>query len=99
MSRPRLVIDRGSGAEEFRLASEVIIGRALTSDVRFTEQSVSQRHARIFSPDGDAFYIEDLGSEAGTQVNDVQVVRGSPVKLHHGDRIRIGEVGLSFEVD
>ena len=99
VSRPRLVIDRARGSEEFRLASEVVIGRALTSDVRLTEHSVSQRHARIFSPDGDTFYVEDLGSEAGTQVNDVQVVRGPPVKLHHGDRIRIGEVGLSFELD
>ena len=100
VSRPRLVIDRGAGsAEEFRLASEVIVGRALTSDLRFTEHSVSQRHARLFSPDGRDFYIEDLGSEAGTRVNDMPVLRGSPVKLHHGDRIRIGEVGLRFEVD
>ena len=99
-SRPRLMIDRGIGMpEEFRLASEVTIGRSLTSDIRFDEQSVSQRHAKIHSEDGADFHIEDLGSDAGTQVNGVHVIKGSPVRLHHGDRIQVGEVELRFEVD
>jgi len=98
IKRPRLVMDKGGRAEDFRLASEVTLGRALTSDVQFDDRSVSQRHARIFARD-DYFYVEDLGSESGTMVNGVLVLRSSPVQLHHGDEIKIGEVGLRFEVD
>lgn len=97
--RPRLVIDREGGAEEFRLPSEMTIGRSLTSDVRLADPSVAQRHAKISSSDGEEFYLEDLGSEAGTRVNDVIIPKNSPVKLRPGDRIQIGEVGLRFEVD
>lgn len=98
-ARPRLVIDRGGRTEEFRLASEVTLGRALTSDVRFDDHSVAQRHARVFSRDNDDYYVEDMGSDVGTMVNGVLVLRGSPVRLHKGDEIRLGEVGLRFEVD
>ena len=99
VSRPRLIIDKDGIADEFRLASEVTIGRALTSDIQFNNPSVSQKHAKIFSSDGNDFYIEDLGSDTGTQVNDVPVLKGSPTKLHHGDRIQVGKVSLRFEVD
>ena len=94
-SRPRLII----GEEEFRLASEAVIGRALTNDVRLTDHSVAQRHARVFSEDGVQYKIGDLGSDPGTQVNDLPVLQGSPVTLRQGDVIRIGEVILRFEVD
>jgi pSer/pThr/pTyr-binding forkhead associated (FHA) protein len=99
ISRPRLVIDRGGRTEEFRLASEITLGRSLTSDVRFDDHSVAQRHARIFARDNDDYYIEDTGSDSGTMVNGVLVPRSSPVRLHSGDEIRLGEVGLRFEVD
>ena len=94
-SRPRLII----GDEEFRLASEVVIGRALTSDVRIPDHSVSQKHARVFSEDGVQYRIEDLGSDSGTEVNDLLVLEGAPVPLRHGDVIHVGEVTLRFEVD
>jgi len=94
-SHPRLVI----GAEDFPLASEVTIGRSLSADLRLDHSSVSRRHARISSPDGSEFYIEDLGSRAGTRLNGVDVPESSPVRLHHGDRIQVGEVELRFEVD
>ena len=94
-ARPRLII----GEEEFRLASEVVIGRALTSDVRIADHSVAQKHARVFSEDGVQYKIEDLGSDSGTQVNDLPVLEGSPATLRQGDVIRIGEVTLRFEVD
>jgi len=99
IKRPKLVIDRGGVSEDFRLASEVVVGRALTSDVRLDDRSVSQRHARFFSADGEDFSVEDLGSESATMVNGVLVLRGSPVRLHPGDEIKIGEVALRFEMD
>lgn len=94
-SRPRLV----SGGEEFLLASEMVIGRGLTSDIRFGDPTVSGTHAKVFSNDGMEFYIEDLGSQTGTSVNGVQVIRGSAVALHPGDQIKLGEVTLRYERD
>jgi pSer/pThr/pTyr-binding forkhead associated (FHA) protein len=98
--RPRLLIKRGEGSiEDFRLPSEAIIGRGLTSDVRFDNSTVSQRHARIHSPNGSDFYLEDLGSTEGTTVNGITILSNSPVRLRPGDRIKVGEVELGYEVD
>jgi len=94
-SRPRLV----SGGEEFLLASEMVIGRGLTSDIRFGDPTVSNTHAKVFSHNGAEFYIEDLGSQTGTSVNGVQVIRGSAVKLNPGDQVKLGEVAVRFERD
>jgi pSer/pThr/pTyr-binding forkhead associated (FHA) protein len=91
------MIGRAGGLEEFRLASEVTIGKSLTSDVRLTDPSVGSRHARVFSRDGTAFYIEDLDSKNGTFVNGDPVPSGVPVKLLPGDNIKIGEVEMTFE--
>ncbi len=99
-SRPRLVMGTsGVPRDEFLLASEVVIGRLLTSDVRLDDPTVAGRHARVFSHDGTVFHIEDLGSQTGTEVNDSPVVPGSPVRLRPGDQIRIGNVSLRFECD
>ncbi len=94
-SRPRLV----SGGEEFLLASEMVIGRGLTSDIRFGDPTVSNTHAKVFSHNGTEFYIEDLGSQTGTSVNGVQVIRGSAVRLNPGDQVKLGEVAVRFERD
>ena len=98
--RPRLMIRRSDTfVEEFRLPSETIIGRALTSDIRFEDGSVSQKHARVFSSDGTIFFIDDLGSADGTFVNGQLVSANSPVKLNPGDAIQIGKMELKYEVD
>ena len=97
--RPRLEFDRNGHKDDFRLPSETIIGRALVSDIRFENSAVSQRHARIFSANGQDFYIEDLGSTTGTKVNGHPLTPDSPIKLHQGDSITVGDVGLSYEVD
>lgn len=93
--KPRLIV----GSDDFPLASQIVIGRSLGSDLRLDESSVARRHAKVFSPDGESFYLEDLGSETGTAVNGLPLAKGVPVKLQHGDRIRIGQVELRYELD
>ncbi len=95
-ARPRLIEPHG---EEFLLASEMVVGRVLTSDIRLGDPTVSNTHAKVFSNDGTEFYIEDLGSQIGTTVNGVQVIRGSAVRLNPGDQIKLGEVTLRYERD
>lgn len=95
-TRPRLVASSG---EEYLLASEMVIGGGLTSDVRLSDPSVSVAHAKVFSSDGTEYYVEDLGTRAGTFVNDVEVITGSAVRLNPGDQVKLGEVVLRFECD
>jgi serine/threonine protein kinase len=69
------------------LNQRISIGRARSSGLWLSERSVSRTHAAIVRTRR-AVYIEDEGSTAGTYLNDKRVL--GPMKLHHGDVIRIG---------
>lgn len=73
---------------EFPIAAdrEFIIGRANDLDVVLVEDMVSRKHARIMLQ-GDALFIEDLGSTNGTFVNGEKIKRA---RLKEGDRVLIG---------
>lgn len=79
---------------------EVIIGRALNTDVRLNDFKVSRQHASI-STIYDAekretkYLLTDLDSKNGTLIN------GEPIGrewLHNGDKISIGQHLLRFEL-
>ncbi|MEO7717132.1 MAG: FhaA domain-containing protein, partial [Capsulimonas sp.] len=57
--RAKLVAANGV---EHLLASETLIGRAVTADLMIDDPSVATRHARIVSPDPSTYYLEDLES-------------------------------------
>ena len=84
--------------EQFRLPSETIIGKSLTSDIHIEHSSISRKHARVFSRDGHEYFVEDLDSEQGTKVNGAPVRKNSPVKLEPGDGIKVGEVEMRYEL-
>lgn len=54
---------------------------------------VSRIHADI-RVEGDAFYIEDVGSANGTYINHNPLASGNRHKLRHGDRISLGRGDL-----
>jgi ribosomal protein L40E len=61
---------------------------------------VSRTHADI-RVEGDAFYIEDMGSSNGTYVNNTPLVKGNRHRLRSGDRISLGKgdlVSFLFQV-
>lgn len=66
---------------------EVLVGRGEESDVTLSDRTASRRHARFLYEDG-GWWIEDLGSRAGTRCN------GRPLsareRLAPGDQIGIG---------
>jgi adenylate cyclase len=70
------------------------IGRAGSAGVLLDGDGVSRRHALLQRGDSDQFYITDLGSRNGTQVNQKQI--SAPVVLRPGDRIAIGNFMLTF---
>jgi len=79
---------------EHPLADECCtIGRAVESDIVVTSKRVSREHARV-RRDGWRMVLEDLGSTNGTFLNGERVL--TPVALQDGDRIKIGDVILTF---
>ena len=93
MRRARLT---GPDGEEYVLASETLIGRAVTSDIVLSDPSVATKHARIVYPNDTSCTLEDLGSESGTRVNDRLLPTGRRQPLSEGDVLLFGEVEMHF---
>jgi hypothetical protein len=71
----------------------VTVGRSQECDIVVEDPSASRRHAELRREDG-AFWIIDLGSTNGTELNGERVERA---RLETGDRITVGQTVLQFE--
>ena len=76
--------------------SGAVIGRSRDCDIVLTDHNVSRKHAEI-RPDGTGWTIADLGSTNGVRVNGRGVK--AAVAITGGDRIELGTVPISFEVE
>ena len=74
-------------------SERVVVGRSRECDVTIDDPNVSRRHAELVRQDG-AYWIVDLGSTNGVEVNGKRVERA---RLEHDDRIVIGKTELHFE--
>ena len=72
-----------------------VIGRSKECDVRIDDPSASRRHAEV-RQEGTAYWIVDLDSTNGLEVNGLRTQRA---KLDHGDKITIGSTEISFRRD
>lgn len=82
--------------KEFELISEdTLLGRHPTCEVVVQDSAVSRRHAKIEMEEG-VFFITDLQSRNGTQVNGESVQ--SRRRLHHADVIQVCDTTFSFYV-
>lgn len=78
----------------FDLLSEItIVGRGIQCDVRFQENSVSLKHAKIICQD-QRYYIQDLKSSNGTYINEKKVIR--KMRLKEGMIVRFGNIECQF---
>ncbi len=92
--RARLI---GADGDTHVLASETLIGRAVTSDIILPGPSVSTKHARIISPDAATYLLEDLGGPGGTRVNGRTLPPGRRQPLAPGDVLHFGDAEMHFE--
>lgn len=94
----RLVVVASSGQPApgavFALDAVTTLGRDLGSSVVVDDPYASAEHA-VLTFRGRAWYVEDLRSTNGTQVNGAPVV--GVTTLAYGDEIRIGDVRLRLE--
>jgi pSer/pThr/pTyr-binding forkhead associated (FHA) protein len=72
---------------------KVVLGRSKDSDVRVEDANVSRRHAEL-RREGQAWWLVDLDSTNGTELNGKRVSRA---KLSDGDTITLGASELVFE--
>jgi sigma-B regulation protein RsbU (phosphoserine phosphatase) len=91
----RLVVLQGGEAKTYELtAPETVMGRHPECTIQLESNMVSRKHARVLR-DGAGFFIEDMGSGNGTQVNGAKT-EGKAL-LRHEDRIKLGPILLRFE--
>lgn len=102
---PRL-IESQSGQTFMLMKPENVIGRSdpqkgIFPDVDLapldTQHTVSRRHARLMMREG-RYSIEDLNAFNKTRLNDITLSPNQEQELREGDRIRLGNVELRFEV-
>jgi len=72
-----------------------LIGRSKECDVQIDDPGASRRHAEL-RQEGTAYWIVDLDSTNGLEVNGLRTQRA---KLDHGDKITIGSTEISFRRD
>jgi hypothetical protein len=70
----------------------VVIGRSRDCDIQLADANVSRRHAEL-RQEGATYWMVDLGSTNGIEVNGKRVKRA---KLRSGDTITLGSTELTF---
>jgi pSer/pThr/pTyr-binding forkhead associated (FHA) protein len=78
------------------LVREVTVGRSSVNGIVIDGDQISDIHAKIFYR-ARQYWIEDLNSRHGTQVNGVAIPAGTEMPLHIKAQIDIGNVSLAFE--
>jgi PAS domain S-box-containing protein len=72
-----------------------LVGRGPDSNLQIVEQSISRKHARLVLS-GEHLFIEDLGSQNGTQLNGHPIGSHYQVEVKEGDFISLGSVLMSL---
>jgi hypothetical protein len=72
-----------------------VLGRSRDADVQIEDPNVSRRHAEIVQ-EGSAYWLVDLGSTNGTEVDGKRVQRS---RLADGSRFTVGETTLTFSTE
>jgi pSer/pThr/pTyr-binding forkhead associated (FHA) protein len=89
--------EAGGKPTELVLDDAVItLGRDKGCQVVLAQQAVSRSHARI-TQEGNLFFLEDLGSAYGTQVNGKPLPKAEKRLLRNGDVIVIAQFDVRFD--
>ena len=99
-STPHLVIELTGHTPRIEKIEKfpIVIGRDSACDIVLDQHFVSRRHAQI-EQRGDSYWVIDLNSTNGINLNRQQIGKGGQAPLEHGSIIRIGDaLGNSVKV-
>lgn len=93
---PIFVTIRGNaqGKKHTIQGGQTVLGRSRQAEIRILDPSVSGKHAIIVRDEQNNVYLDDLGSNNGTYVNNERV--RARVKLNKEDMITIGTTILKY---
>jgi signal transduction histidine kinase/CheY-like chemotaxis protein len=87
--KTQLIVLTGAEAGKIHLlGNEDLVGRDINANLRVTDTTVSRKHAVFTKSVNGRYYIEDLGSQNGTWVNGVPLIKNAELRV--GDKIRVG---------
>jgi len=80
------------------LDKTIILGRAISADIRLVSPTVSRTHAYLHPPTErlGIWRIEDVSSMNGTYVNNLRIPLTTKAHIGASDEIRIGDIGMLF---
>jgi len=92
----KLVVSGGDGdITEHEISPDgLVLGRSAACDLQLNDPMVSRRHARIFTEAGSLF-VEDLGSNNGTFVDNKRLQAEQKVEIREKQLIMVGDVKLT----
>ena len=76
------------------LNTTYVVGRDSEAGLVVSRSSVSRQHARLFTDEHGAWWVEDLNSTNGTFVNEARVTR--PLEMTDSDQVRFGDAIYKF---
>ncbi len=76
-----------ASGQMFKVARNLLIGRAPNAELKLDDDGISRNHARIFYEGGTA-WVDDLQSRNGTYVNGDKI--SERTELRDGDKIQVG---------
>jgi hypothetical protein len=94
-AEPEVVSLTVNGKKHEVTGHKTLIGRSKEADVQIDDAAASRRHAEL-RQEGTAYWIVDLDSTNGLEVNGL---RSKRAKLDHGDKITIGATEILFRRD
>lgn len=91
--------DSRSGKEELLQLQGALwtAGRDAECEIVIKDAGASRRHFEIIQEHG-LFYIADLGSSNGTELNGKRLTANISTPLHSGDRIQVEDIKMTFEL-
>lgn len=94
----KIIGRQGKKSEYFRLEGNLwVIGGDETASVQIKESSASQKHFEI-SKTENGYFVLDLGSPQGTELNGQKLTTKKHAPLFSGDILTVGHTSLQFEL-
>src|ERR1051326_7711508 len=96
MAREILIQGSDGQSKTYQLTGErITLGRSSTTELCFADDAGLSRQHMALEREGEEWYVQDLGSKNGTQVNNIPL-KGK-LKLKSGDRITAGHLVIVYD--